>query len=169
MKSKQLEDPLNIIKKYTTVIKKDETESVKTSSIFPIVNYNRADENPSSARSSDQKRTLHGDEEPYKRKKHKKRHKKHKSHRRKRKLSNSSEYSESGEDEIIKTEKTRKLEILRMERLRREQEERKRSELLLAKVFGKEVEKSKSSPRQRHVKQKYNSQFNPELAKQNYD
>lgn len=64
-----------------------------------------------------------------------------------------------------KIEKCKKLELLRNERLKREREERRRTEKLLLKIRGeKDKQKSKSdifSPR-------YNSQFNPEIARQNY-
>lgn len=168
MKSKKLEDPLNVIKKYTNMPQKGEKDAVKAvGNIFPIVDYQQTEKEQRNKkhkhRSSSGNRTEHSPK-----KKRKKKHKKHKSEKKKRK-SSSSECSEVSEDEITKAEKARKLEILRMERLRREQEERKKSELLLAKLTGKVVEKPSSPPKQRHVKQKYNSQFNPELAKQNYD
>lgn len=166
MKSKKLEDPLNVIKKYTAVLTKNKKDAAKSvNNIFPIVHY---EEN--TVRNKKHKRKSHSlsredDSSPRKKKK---KHKKHKSHKKRRK-SSSSELSEESEDETVKAEKAKKLEILRTERLQREREERRRSELLLAKVTGKEVEKPSSPPRQRQIKQKYNSQFNPEFAKQNYD
>lgn len=67
-----------------------------------------------------------------------------------------------------KEEKKLMLEKLREKRLKREREERFRASQLLAKINGVEpVEVPKSQPKPIIV-QKYNSQFNPYLAKQNY-
>lgn len=60
------------------------------------------------------------------------------------------------------------LEKLREKRLKREREERFRASQLIAKMNGvKPIEVPKSQPKPTIV-QKYNSQFNPYLAKQNY-
>lgn len=59
------------------------------------------------------------------------------------------------------------LEKLREKRLKREREERFRASQFLAKMNGVPVEVSEPQPKPAIV-QKYNSQFNPYLAKQNY-
>lgn len=60
------------------------------------------------------------------------------------------------------------LEKLREKRLKREREERFRASQILAKINGIEpVEVPKQQPKPSII-QKYNSQFNPYLAKQNY-
>lgn len=84
----------------------------------------------------------------------------------KKKKSRKRKYSSSSDEEMEEA-KQRKLQLLRTERLKREAEERKRTELLLAKLKGEKVieEKRVVEP---IMKRKYNSQFNPEYAKQNY-
>lgn len=72
--------------------------------------------------------------------------------------------------EKVKDKETKKLvlEKLREKRLKREREERFRASQLLAKMNGVEpveVPKPQTKPA---IVQKYNSQFNPYLAKQNY-
>lgn len=88
----------------------------------------------------------------------KKKHKKHK----KRKRSDSS--SSSG-DEAERRIKEQKLRLLREQRLKREKEEKARADKLLAKMRGEEIVEPEKEPPQ--FQQKYNSQFNPHLAKQN--
>lgn len=66
-----------------------------------------------------------------------------------------------------KEKKKLALDILREKRLKREREERFRASQLLAKMNGEPVEVPKPSSKPTIV-QKYNSQFNPCLAKQNY-
>jgi hypothetical protein len=101
--------------------------------------------------------------------KRKKKSSKKKSKKRKRKSSSSSSSSSSDEEERRKLQK-QKLEKLREERLQREKIERRKADELLAKLKG-ETEKPETPkiPTTNHVKQKYNSQFNPWLARQNYD
>ncbi|KAB0796824.1 hypothetical protein PPYR_10885 [Photinus pyralis] len=97
------------------------------------------------------------------RKSHKK-HKKHKQKKSKRSYASSNDGYSSG-DEVRKKSK---LEQLRLERLKRENAERKKAEILMAKMRGETVVAEPKPVEERAVKQKYNSQFNPDLAKQNY-
>lgn len=170
MKAKIKEDPLTIIKKYTSIEKT--SQSLDKTNIFPIIHSNSVDKHESHSR----KRKLSSESslsEKYKEKTSHKRRKKHKKHKStKRHSRHCSDLSESdNESDIQQIEKKKKLEVLRMQRLKREQEERKKTDVLLAKVFG-EDDKNKTDttpPKvQRHVKQRYNSQFNPEIAKQNF-
>ncbi|KAJ8891067.1 hypothetical protein PR048_010576 [Dryococelus australis] len=80
--------------------------------------------------------------------------------------------SSSSSDSCEGTPKRRKvdLEQLRAERLKREKEEQLRTQVLLAAIRGEppppaQADKTNHVPT---VKQKYNSQFNPELARQNF-
>ncbi|KAK3856168.1 hypothetical protein Pcinc_037488 [Petrolisthes cinctipes] len=73
----------------------------------------------------------------------------------------------SSEDEAAAQEKKKKLEKLREERLKREAEERRRAERLLA---GKEPDKVEENKGNKPAfVQKYNSQYNPHIARQNQE
>lgn len=170
LKTKLLHDPLTVIKKYTDGMKpKDQQLSQKTTkNIFPITYYSSESVTKSNDSSARRKRSSSSE---FGEKKHKQKKKKHKKRKSKRRDSDSSsaDISEDSENETIKQEKNRKLQILRMERLEREREERKKAEMLLAKVKGTDILPEKTNKSKPTLKQKYNSQFNPELAKQNYN
>lgn len=168
LKAKNYNDPLNVMKKY--IKETEKLHSAKASSLirskfktlFPIAI-------PA---------TVHVEKHHKKKSKKSsksKKHKKEKSKKRSRSRSQS-EFRQSDE-------KIQKLLRLRAERLRREEVEQNRTKLLLAKytntdlkdtVEPENVKSSRSSLAPTviepiKVKQKYNSQFNPEIAKQNYE
>ncbi|CAG4950076.1 unnamed protein product [Colias eurytheme] len=65
-----------------------------------------------------------------------------------------------------KSDKELKLKKLREARLKREQEEKQKTVLFLTKLNGGPTLEDKEKPKK--ITPKYNSQFNPELARQNY-
>lgn len=158
LKNKLREDPLNLMKKFLPGLgttSKKSAEPVHKAVSLTLKSLKRRDK--------------HSKKEKKKKKKHK--NKKHKytsesetETSRKRKINSSSSCSSDSENE--RKSKKQKLEVLRLERLKREKEERQRAEALLVKLKGDKTEKEKpSSP---VLTKKYNNQFNPELAKQNY-
>lgn len=193
-KVKAYNDPLNVMKRYlgsksggsssgttTTPIKKEENtipviKPSTSSYISPLVHISDIKAPSASSSSYRRKKDKKKRSKSKKSKKEKKDKKSRK--RRRRSTSSSSNSSLDQEDEAVKRLKIEKLNHLRAERLKREQAERKRTDELLSRVTGIPLEKpvsekdtaidSNHSSRPM-IKQKYNSQFNPELAKQNYE
>lgn len=166
LKSKIREDPMEIIRKYTSagkLIDEAKKNNNKMALYKPILNNsfllpNKKRKRRDSSSSSDR-------DYKHKHKKSKDKKKSHKRHKLEKTNYSKSESDASAESDEAKVEKKQKLEVLRLERLKREREERRRTEELLAKLRGEK----KQTARETLFKKKYNSQFNPEFAKQNYD
>lgn len=146
-KKKILNDPIVDIKKYLSVMRSESTEDQPKVKMQAIKRKHCESDN---SHSNQESHSAH--------KKHKKnkKHKKHKKEKHKE-LFNKETTSQSNAN----------VEKLRAERLLREQSEKLRTEALLAKIKGEPVPIVKPKSPEPIIKQKYNSQFFPEIARQN--
>lgn len=166
LKSKLLHDPLKVIEKYVGRSLKSVPSSSRASA-KPIEKYESIIE--STFKNHKKRRSLSSEKSSKRLKKSKK--KKHK----KEKKKSPTPSSESSDDEQQRILQKQKLEKLRTERLQREKIERAKAENLLAKLRGdpdpdeKQKVTKEASQQPRPIKQKYNSQFNPDIARQNFD
>ena len=177
LKTKLFHDPLMLIQKYVGRSIKDHIIETKKSDDVPkIKKYEtvighikekKRKRSPSPESLISSKRS----KKSTKSKKHKKEKKYKKSYKKESSL------EESSEDEEQRMLQKQKLEKLRAERLARETVEKLKAEKMLRKFRGEDEPEaiqapsnnSTSAPIRSPVKQKYNSQFNPEIARQNYD
>jgi len=163
-KFKEFEDPLKDIRKYLS------TPAMKKIVGAPGSSKKRKLDAPPQAVETNHK----------KKKEHKQKHKSHKSKKRKskgkkkRSRRESRDSSSGSETDSGDNEDKNQLDQLRAERLEREREERRKADKLMATLRGDPVEEPRAAgpPLERRapvMKQKYNSQFNPQLARQNFD
>ncbi|XP_069691324.1 leukocyte receptor cluster member 1 homolog [Periplaneta americana] len=158
-KSKSLEDPLTDIRRYLGF---DELKSFSKSKKLRKSNESCEPNSEDRERNGKQKKI---------KKKSKKEKCRHKSKKRTRRESSSSESETSAESadesQSNATVSTSKLEQLRAQRLKREREEQKRSEALLARIRGEPDPEANKLNEVPAVTQRYHSQYNPHIARQN--
>uniref|UniRef100_A0A1B6I0R4 CBF1-interacting co-repressor CIR N-terminal domain-containing protein n=1 Tax=Homalodisca liturata TaxID=320908 RepID=A0A1B6I0R4_9HEMI len=165
VKSKQLVDPLNSIRRYLGMSSINKSSEMKK----PLSAQSTSETNEFKKKYK-RKREESSDSESGKRDKHKRRkskkHKhsrlKEKSFQKKKRRGSTSESSTSDTPEVKAD-----LDELRAKRLQRERAEKLRAKQVLAKLRGETLPEEK--PVVPTVQQKYSSQFNPHLAKQNFE
>ncbi|XP_020279757.1 leukocyte receptor cluster member 1 homolog [Pseudomyrmex gracilis] len=142
IRKKVLDDPMIDMRKYLNIMrsKPEDCSKIKIESV-----RKRCDSDNS-----------HSDQESHRTLKKCKKDKKHKKHKR----------SKESERKEAKNQNNINIEKLRVERMLREQSEKLRTEALLAKVKGEPVGVIPETPKPT-IRQKYNSQYFPELARQN--
>lgn len=158
LKSKLLYDPLAVMQRYLGTSSFEKSSKETNSEPVKSLKYESVIGNISSMHDRHSKKSK------------KRKSKKHKKEKKSKKSKRKSSSESSSEDEVRRKLQRQKVEALRIERIKREKVERERAEKLLAKIRGEpEVVEKKPPPDPSQVKQKYNSQFNPDIARQNIE
>lgn len=147
IKKKILNDPMVDIKKYLSVMRSKSTED-HPKIMAESIKRKRCESDNS-----------HSDQESHSAHKKHKKNKRHKKHKKEK-------YQEPVKKETI-NQSNANIEKLRAERLLREQSEKLRTEALLAKMKGEPVAVVTPKSPKPTMQQEYNSQFFPEIARQN--
>lgn len=165
-KSKKLVDPLNHIRRYLGMTSMSKPSEIK---------YERNKTTELSKSNKKMKRKYEGSsgsEEEYTKQKGKKQKRKrhtHSENKHEKKRHKERSSSESSESDKLTSQTKVDIDTLRAERLRRENKEKHRAQMTLAKLRGETLPEDKPKDVVPEIKQKYSSQFNPHLARQNYD
>uniref|UniRef100_A0A1B6M703 CBF1-interacting co-repressor CIR N-terminal domain-containing protein n=1 Tax=Graphocephala atropunctata TaxID=36148 RepID=A0A1B6M703_9HEMI len=160
VKSKLLVDPLNSIRRYLGMESTSKNNEAKQN--LPAQTKNKMNYKRKRDESSDSEESKRSKHKRKKAKKHKCSHSKDKSFSKKKRRRTKSESSINNQPEVKAD-----LDELRAKRLQRERAEKLRAEKVLAKLRGETLPEDK--PVVPTVQQKYSSQFNPHLAKQNFE
>ncbi|XP_044762723.1 leukocyte receptor cluster member 1 homolog [Coccinella septempunctata] len=161
IKSKLKEDPLEIMKKYmpSSFNRKKPSEVILSTKSDGIYDCPIKSKHKHKKKHHKRKRSESESDDSHKKRKKKTKHASGSvdSIQSKKKQLNVEELHSDDSDYL----KKKKLELLRIERLKREKEEKLKTELLFSQI------KTSSSTYSEPIRRKYNSQFNPEIARQN--